>query len=85
MTTYGTVRFRLLDIECSASLTSDGWKVYPPDLVTDGTLLDRICPPGDFGPADGDPTAAAVMKAAGLLHGTFTLAALPGPPAGTVY
>ena len=39
----------------------------------------------DFGPADGDPMAASVIKAAGFLNGTYELARLPGPPAGTVY
>ena len=85
MTSYGTVRFRHMDIDCSASLTSEGWHVLPRWQAIDDRLLNAVCDPADFGPADGDPMAAAVRKCARLMHGTCTLATLPGPPDGTIY
>ena len=41
--------------------------------------------PAEFGPADGDPMAAAVMKAAEVLKGSYELADLPGPTPGTIF
>jgi hypothetical protein len=88
MTVYGTVRFHWLGEDVTARLTSDGWRVDSPDRDVSRAAVAtfRIAAnPADFSPADGDPMAGAVMKAARLMDGTYDLADLPGPPPGTVY
>lgn len=85
--TYGTVRFELFGEPWTAALTDAGWQAVsrngavPRDPAIAG-LLDTLAHPSDFGPADGDPMAMAVIKLAGMLHGTYELAALPGPDPG---
>lgn len=87
MTVYGTVRYRWFDGEHVASLTSEGWQVEPPDpgVPSARAILSAIADPREFGPADGDPMVAAIMKASKVLSGTYELATLPDQPPGTVY
>lgn len=80
---YGTVEFEWSGTEMVAELTEDGWKI--PGMEPIAGALDALAGPREFGPADGDPMACAIARAAEILKGKGHVVPLPGPPPGTVY
>jgi len=81
-TTYGLVRFTLTGHGLSAALTDRGWEV--PELPGLADILDALAPPRGVAPDGGEPTAAALRRAAELLGGTSEPADGPGPAPGTI-
>ncbi len=81
--TYRALGFDWQHSELTTILTEAGWKV--PGRPEIAGALDVLADPGLFGPADGDPMACAVARAAEILKGKGDAVPLPGPPPGTVY
>lgn len=82
---HGTVRFTLFGAPARAELTDAGWRLREPAGAIPDEALDALASAADFGAADGDPSAAAVMKLAAMLEGAYELADLPGPGPGALY
>jgi hypothetical protein len=78
--TLATVRFHCAGQPHTASLTDEGWSIDG-DAAPLSSILDQLASLSRYGPADGDPAAAAR-----ILGGTVTDVRAPSPvPAGTVY
>lgn len=80
---YGRVHCELFGEPAVAELTDAGWRV-PAEPALAATFA-VLASPSDFGAADGDPMARALARLAAILHGTYEVTPLPGPPPGTIY